>query len=395
MSDAHGQWRPEGPAGGTPPPPLQWSPAPPTWVPEPPTIRRVLPDPQWQPPAPAPARRSRRSLWWTLGALLLAAAVAAGVFVVLTTRGLAEPGGLTATPEDGGVRLTWEAVDGALRYEVYRGERLITETESTEYLDEQAPPASEQTYAVRAVGDDDERSARAVADPVTTPLGRLVGLEATLQGADVLLTWAALEGAESYEVRRDDELLAEGLTEPRYTDQVPPLGEHGYEVTAVDEDGGAGSSSSVAAIQTPGPWLDDWRIAAAFPDLVPEEPGGTAPDGAVCTSGVPQGAARLVVCDRPDGLHLEIAQFADGAQQDAAVERVRDVAEPGNRTWLSASGDEEGGLFLSRPDSPAPWLFLTFWDGGYELFAVQATWPGHTLEELQTRWLAQAPLRDQ
>lgn len=69
------------------------------------------------------------------------------------------------------------------------------------------------------------------------------------------------------------------------------------------------------------------------------------------------------------------------------------LAEPGGRTWAeSPTSADRGGLFLNPADSTVAWMFLTFWDTDLDLFAVYAEWDGHTGQELQDVWFADAPL---
>jgi hypothetical protein len=130
----------------------------------------------------------------------------------------------------------------------------------------------------------------------------------------------------------------------------------------------------------------------AFPELVSATPGGQGWGGATCDLGSGPGVVALISCEYPTGIHLEVLQFADTAGQDAKVEEIRPRAEPGGKTWAAADGGADaGGLFLSTADA-APWMFLTFWDTDLDLFSVYVDSEGHSLQELQDSWFADAPL---
>ena len=122
-------------------------------------------------------------------------------------------------------------------------------------------------------------------------------------------------------------------------------------------------------------------------------PGGEGWAGSTCDAGSGPGVVALISCTYPNGIYVQVLQFADTAGQDAKVEEVQALAEPGSRTWVGGTTSADtGGLFLNRADSTVSWMFLTFWDTDLDLFAVYAEWDGHPSQELQDVWFADAPL---
>ncbi|SEO99747.1 fibronectin type III domain-containing protein [Trujillonella endophytica] len=399
MSDPYGQpawgpqpgWQPQPAWGPQPQPPAQQQPTQPPPQPGWGTPQDsghpgwATPNAGWNPPP----RRSRTALWWSLGIALLAVLVAAGVTVFLLTRPVEPPTGVAAANADAGVTVTWEAAEDADRYEVHRGDDLLGTTAETTYVDAQAPGGTEVRYAVTALDDDGDRSDRVESDAVVTPLDALTEISASTTEDDVDLEWEAVTGADRYEVTRDGTLLADDLTGSPYRDEDVPLGDHDYELTAVDEDGDGSQTSIDVSAFSPGPWMDAHEIALAFPELVPAEPGGTSWQDSTCDEGTPTNGAAVVACAYPNGLRLTVLQFPDTAARDVEVGAARAFGGPAT-TWSYGDGPAEGDLVLS-PAGPATWRYITFYDGELSSYVLRVDWDGHSQEELDAVWFAEAP----
>ena len=326
-----------------------------------------------------------------LGSAALVLVVAAGLVAFFLLRGVGEPGEVAASVQDDGVSVSWGEARSAGSYEVYRGDVLLGTTEETTWLDAEAPGGTEHQYSVIALGEDGGRSEAVDAQPVTTPLDAPDTLTALAQDTYVIVEWDPVTGADRYELTRDGDVLDDALTDGPYQDDDVPVGDHEYVLTAYDDDGDAGSASYSTTVFTQGPWQAAYQIALAFPELVSAAPGGQGWQGSTCQIGSGPGAAQLVYCDYANGIYVEVLQFADTAQQDAKVEVIRAAAEPGGRTWQT-DGADAGGLFVSPALNGVPWMFLTFWDGELDLFAVYADWEGHSYQELHDTWFTSAPL---
>jgi hypothetical protein len=320
--------------------------------------------------------------------------VAAGVTVFLLTRGVGEPVDVTATVADDGVALSWGPARSADSYEVFRGDVSLGTTGDTRWLDSGAPGGTEHHYSVVALDADGDRSEPVDAPRVTTPLDE-PSLTAHADDTHVVLEWDPVTGADRYELTRDGEVIDDDLVTGPFRDAGTSMGDHEYVLTAFDDDGDAGSAEASVSVFTPGPWKGAYEIALAFPELVSEEPGGQNSDGATCDVSSGDGVVQLVVCRYPNGVYVEVLQFADTAQQAAKVEAFRAAGEPGDRTWASGDGADDGALFVNPAGGSVPWMFLTFYDTGLELFGVYADWEGHSFQELQDSWFTSAPLISQ
>ncbi len=397
------------PAGGQPgwqqqpQPPHQQQPQPswggqqPAWAPQPAPQQTPqqggspgwgAPQPAWG-PQPPPPRRSRTALWWTLGAALVAVLVGVGVTVYLQTRPVDPPADVQATTGEDGIAVSWTAAEDAVEYEVHRGEDFLGTTTETSYVDGEALGGTEYRYAVIALDDDGDRSDRVDSDVVVTPLDALTEFGASSVDADVELDWEPVTGADRYEITRDGTLLDDAVTDSPYRDEDVPLGEHLYELTAVDEDGAGSRTSIDLTFFTRGPWLQAYEIAQTFPELVPTEPGGTAWQDSTCDRGTPSGSEAVVTCAYPNGLQLRLIQFPDAAARDAELGGARAFGGPVT-TWSYTEGVPEGDLVLSPP-GPTTWRYITFYDGALELFVMRVDWDGHSQDELDAVWFAEAP----
>ncbi|MGY1811350.1 hypothetical protein [Blastococcus sp. SYSU D00820] len=340
--------------------------------------------------ATPPAGRSRKGLWWSLGALLLVLVVGAGVTVFLLTREVDPPTGVAAALDGESVVVSWQAVEGATEYDVFRGDEQLGSTAETSYVDTEAPGGTELRYSVVTVEDGD-RSTEVETDPVVTPVDPPTGFGAAAAGTDVELAWDEVTGADRYEVSRNGELLADDVTGTSYVDEEVPLGDHEYLLTAVDEDGEGSTSETSLSFFAQGPWQEAYQIGENFSELVGSEPGAPAWNGATCSPSTSGDTAALVTCDYPNGIYVEVLQFTDATQRDANTAAISAGADPGlSGTWSYGDGPAEGDLFVSPPTGLA-WRYLTFYGGGLELFAVYAAWEGHSGDELRDAWFVNAP----
>ena len=175
------------------------------------------------------------------------------------------PTGLTAAPYSSNeIHLTWNAVPGAVTYNVYRGTTaggegaspLATSIGSPSYYDSPLTGGTTYYYKVTALnnigegGKSNEASATAGATSLTAP---------TLAGASgsgaIVLNWSSVTGATSYNLYRSIDngstftLFQLGLTGTTYTDTSLTNGlPYAYYVTAVNSMGQGTNSNTVTLI---------------------------------------------------------------------------------------------------------------------------------------------------
>lgn len=109
----------------------------------------------------------------------------------------------------GKIRLTWDAVEGASIYRIYRsatrtgGYTRIKSTSSTAYTDSSADVGDTFYYLVKAVSDSGSTSASSNKVSATAKLPRTtVTLSNVTSTGKIKVSWTAVEGAEGYEVYR-------------------------------------------------------------------------------------------------------------------------------------------------------------------------------------------------
>ena len=157
------------------------------------------------------------------------------------------PTNLTASANADNVNLTWNTVDDATSYNVYRDSSLLESTTTNTFTDTTLADGT-YLYEVSAVDAAGESTSKASVSatvnnvPPTVP----TNLSASVNGSNVNLTWDAVADATSYNVYRDGSLIASPTTNA-FTDTTLADGTYLYEVSAVDDAGESTSKASVSA----------------------------------------------------------------------------------------------------------------------------------------------------
>jgi fibronectin type 3 domain-containing protein len=191
---------------------------------------------------------------------------------------LAAPTGVTATPGNGNVSLSWGTVTGAANYTVQRSTTsgsgyvtVATNVSATTYKD--TTTANNTTYYYRVIAANGSGSSggstQASATPEPPAPATPTGVAATAGNGNVSLSWTAASGATSYVVSRTTTtgvgytVQAAGLGTPSYFDTAVTNGTTYYYVVAASNSGGmSGTSAEVSA--TPAETFSQWA-ASAFP----------------------------------------------------------------------------------------------------------------------------------
>ena len=159
-------------------------------------------------------------------------------------------------------QLTWAAVDGAAKYEIYRstqqstGYSLLGTTTSTSYVNTGAAAGITYYYKVRAVNSAGTSaysnivSGRAKA---AIPAAPRVTIGNSSASGKPQLTWAAVDGAAKYEIYRSTQqstgfTLLGTTTSTNYVNTGAAVGKtYYYKVRALNVDGAAGAYSSTVS----------------------------------------------------------------------------------------------------------------------------------------------------
>ena len=159
-------------------------------------------------------------------------------------------------------QLTWAAVDGAAKYEIYRstqqstGYSLLGTTTSTSYVNTGAAVGKTYYYRVKAVNSAGTSaysnivSGRAKA---AIPAAPRVTIGSSSASGKPQLTWAAVDGAAKYEIYRSTQqstgfTLLGTTTSTSYVNTGAAVGKtYYYKVRALNVDGAAGAYSSTVS----------------------------------------------------------------------------------------------------------------------------------------------------
>jgi len=202
-----------------------------------------------------------------------------------------------------GFELSWDGVDGALGYQVYRNGELLYFVRDTMLFDEQLESDSDFVYAVRAVGANARRSAAVASDGSRTDVfGTLdvydeynrevpsppLSVRLYIHGPNqVALIWdrsQAEEPVTRYEVYRNDQLLAAGDFTGHTDPTVVPGVRYRYHVVAVGITGTRSTASTSVSVDTataerPRGFADRAGGPVTVGAPLPNDPDAMDPDG--------------------------------------------------------------------------------------------------------------------
>ena len=152
----------------------------------------------------------------------------------------------------GGIQVTWQQADGAVKYKVYRKDamntvwKVIATVTGTSYVDKSAAAGVTYSYTVRGVDADGELSPgfdrTGVSATISAPTNvKLVGAKAVNGGIQV--TWQQANGAVKYKVYRKDTANTDWkviatVSSASYVDRTTKIGtKYTYTVRGVAADG--------------------------------------------------------------------------------------------------------------------------------------------------------------
>jgi len=133
------------------------------------------------------------------------------------------------------VHISWDEVEDAFNYRVYRDGELIKVLYETSYIDDAVEGDVEYEYYVKAVDSDFHQSPSSNTLLITTTTYLSLN---TIYNEDknvLKLYWSDVDEAETYRIYKDGQLIEDGLIETSYYDSDVIVGEsYEYYVQAID-----------------------------------------------------------------------------------------------------------------------------------------------------------------
>lgn len=147
------------------------------------------------------------------------------------SRAIAQPKITKGNNSSGDPLITWSAVEGAVRYKVYRSTSskgtyaLVSTVQGTSFADRNTQAGSRYYYKITALGNYSESAASNVVDVYKVlPSPVITSGEQDLASGKPVIYWKSVEGAKKYDVYRADsengkyKKINSGLTVMSYTD---------------------------------------------------------------------------------------------------------------------------------------------------------------------------------
>ena len=146
------------------------------------------------------------------------------------------------------IALTWNTVDGAVKYNVYMGSDVVEATNNAYTFVGNAN--TRYCLTVTAIDGEGTESAKSEEVCVATIPAAPTNLQASAGGKSVNLTWYSVGVAESYNVYNADGTFVGNVKTPSYTVEGLTTTEYCYKVTAVNAAGESGYSNQACATPT-------------------------------------------------------------------------------------------------------------------------------------------------
>ncbi|PYG87921.1 dockerin type I repeat protein [Ruminiclostridium sufflavum DSM 19573] len=155
------------------------------------------------------------------------------------------PENITAVLHSTSITIGWNPVEGAAAYEIMADGKIYTGIAGTSYEHEGLTPNSMHVYMIRAIS-------TGYAGEWSTPqmFFTLVGIPANIYAASgstaITLSWDETDGADSYDIMADNELIDNGTDTVYIHDGLSNNSLHSYKVRAKNENGEGEWSEAVA-----------------------------------------------------------------------------------------------------------------------------------------------------
>ena len=270
--------------------------------------------------------------------------------------------------ETGTPKLTWGAVEGAAKYEVYRATSKTgtysrrTSTTKLTFTNTNAEAGKTYYYKVRAIAKDGTYADSKIVSRTCDLPRPVVTASNTASTGYPKLTWAAVDGAVSYKVYRSTSKdgtysLAKTTTSTTYTNSTAKVGQtYYYKVLAVAENTAANSAYSVVKSRTcdlPQPVVTASNVTSTgYPKLTWTAVDGavsykvyrsTAKDGTYSLTKTTTGTSYTNTSAKPGNVYYyKVVAVAENTAANSAYSTVKsrtcDLAQPKASVALNAKG---------------------------------------------------------
>ncbi len=276
----------------------------------------------------------------------------------------------SAKAVSGGIQVTWQAANGAEKYNVYRKDavntkwKVIATVTGTSYTDKNGTAGTKYSYTVRGVGSDGktlspgfDRTGVSATMPTasTTPANVTLGNAKAVSGG-IQVTWQAASGAAKYKVYRKDAVntkwtVIATVTGTSYTDKSAKAGvTYSYTVRGVGSDG-----------KTLSPGYNKTGVSATIPAA------SATPAKVVLVSAKADSAGILVTWQKANGAHAYQVYRKDAVNSKWTVvaKNVRDTewkditAVKGTKYTYTVRAVADDGVTLGGYDSAGKSAMVT------------------------------------
>ena len=276
----------------------------------------------------------------------------------------------SAKAVSGGIQVTWQAANGAEKYNVYRKDavntkwKVIATVAGTSYTDKSGTAGTKYSYTVRGVAADGKTLSPSynktgvsatMPKPVSRPANVTLGSAKAVSGG-IQVTWQAASGAAKYKVYRKDAVntkwtVIATVTGTSYTDKSAKAGtKYSYTVRGVAADG-----------KTLSPGYNKTGVSATIPAA------SATPAKVVLVSAKADSAGILVTWQKANGAHAYRVYRKDAVNTKWTVvaKSVRDTewkditAAKGTKYTYTVRAVADDGVTLGGYDSAGKSTMVT------------------------------------
>lgn len=157
---------------------------------------------------------------------------------------------INTSVDDKSIQLSWKTIPQAIKYEIFRDDKLLFKTESDTYLDTTTNPGVKYCYQIMAIGKYGVTGVLSESYCNSSLTGSPESIGGTVNKNNITIKWGPVKGAAKYNIKQNNKTIGYS-SEPIYDDDSLDFStNYYYTISSISPNGVEGLSSEVYEIRT-------------------------------------------------------------------------------------------------------------------------------------------------